>query len=382
MEETGDAAPPVRLGFGIRRAAWAALDHGLALALLASVAGFAAGASGFHAAKVPMAVLAVAVAIVAVGLRARQPLEMLFAVAVAVVAAPSPGLVVGAALVAVYSVGSRLGRRDTAIAALTLAVAFGVERVAWGLADDVLPPLLLALAAAAAVGLYIGVRRASAVERAQHERTQEALVAKRTVAEERVRIARELHDVVAHTLSLIVVQSEVLATRLDDDELRSSAGAVAELGRAAMGELHRTLALLRGEDDAAERGPQPALADLEQLAQQNRDAGLAIELTLAGPHRPLSAAVELSAYRIVQEALTNVRKHAAAARVAVHVRYGVDALEVSIEDDGSGSVTSAEDEGHGLRGMRERAAMLGGAVSAGPLDGGGYRVSAILPYAD
>src|SRR5436305_10027488 len=168
-----------------------------------------------------------------------------------------------------------------------------------------------------------GVRRASAAERAEHEREQELLVAERTAAEERMRIARELHDVVAHTLSLIVVQSEVLVTRADDDGLRAGAAAVAELGRAAMGELHRTLDLLRGEDEPAKRGPLPVLADLEQLVQQTRESGLAAELTGVGKARPLAAAVEVSAHRIVQEVRTSVRRHAAAARVEVRVRYGV-----------------------------------------------------------
>ncbi len=107
---------------------------------------------------------------------------------------------------------------------------------------------------------------------------------------------------------------------------------------------------------------------------------MAVELTVEGQKQLLAAGVELSAYRIVQEALTNVRRHAAARRVQVRVRYGVDALELSIQDDGAGVGVAGDGEGHGLRGMRERAAMLGGALSAGPLDGGGYRVSAILPY--
>jgi signal transduction histidine kinase len=284
--------------------------------------------------------------------------------------------------VAVYSAGARLGRRDTAIGALSVAVAFLVERAAWGFADDVLPPALLAVAAAAATGLYVGVRRASAVERERLERTQETLVAERTAADERVRIARELHDVVAHTLSLIVVQSEVLSTRVEDGEQRDAARAVAELGRAAMGELHRTLDLLRGGDEPAERGPQPSLADLDRLVEQTRAGGLVVELSVAGEVRPLPAGVEVSAFRIVQEALTNVRRHASASRVDVRVRFGMEALEVSVEDDGSGAAAAGDREGHGLRGMRERAAMLGGALSAGPLNGSGYRVSAILPYAE
>jgi signal transduction histidine kinase len=147
-----------------------------------------------------------------------------------------------------------------------------------------------------------------------------------------------------------------------------------------MGELHRTLDLLRGGDVPAERGPAPSLADLEQLVEQAREGGLTVELILAGQRRSLPAGVEVSAFRIVQEALTNVRRHAAASRVEVRVRYGSEALELSVEDDGAGAAAAADGEGHGLRGMRERAAMLGGALSVGPLDGGGYRVSAILPY--
>ncbi len=200
------------------------------------------------------------------------------------------------------------------------------------------------------------------------------------MTEGRVRIARELHDVVAHTLSLIIVQSEVMRTNLVDEAPRASASAIAELGRDAMAELHRTLELLRGVDEPAERAPRPMLSDLRQLAEQSRGAGLHVELGIEGALRPLPASFELCAYRIVQEALTNVRRHAGAARATVRLRFGADALEVSIENDGDGATAAATSAGHGLRGMRERAAMLGGAVTAGPREQGGYRVSAILPY--
>jgi signal transduction histidine kinase len=380
MQETaslGSPAAPAAPRFRMLR-----LDHGLALAVLAVAVGLAAGASGLHGAEWSAAAVAVVAALAGVAVRGRRPLETVFVVAAAVVAAPSPALVVGTALVTAYSVAARLGRRDAAVSGLAVAAAFLVERAVWDFADDVLPPVLLALAAAAAVGLYVGVRRASAAEREQLERAQETLVAERTAADERVRIARELHDVVAHTLSLIVVQSEVLGTRLEDEELRADAAAVAGLGRAAMGELHRTLDLLRGADEPAERGPRPTLADLEQLVEQTREGGLSVELAFLGPHKPLPASVEVSAFRIVQEALTNVRRHASASRVEVRVRYGREALEVSVDDDGTGADPDTGTEGHGLRGMRERAAMLGGALSVGPLDEGGYRVSAILPYAE
>jgi signal transduction histidine kinase len=374
----GEARAPAAVG--LERLREVRLDHGLVLAVLAAAVGFAAEASGLAGARLPLGVFAVGVSVGAVAVRGRWPVLVVFAVACAVVMAPSPGLVVGAALVGVYSVAARLGRRDVAIVGLSLAAAFLVERAAWGFAANVLPPLLLALAVAVASGLYVGVRRASAAERQQLEREQETLVAERTAADERVRIARELHDVVAHTLSLIVVQSEVLSARVEDEELRAAAAAIAELGRTAMGELHRTLDLLRGGDVPAERGPAPSLADLEQLVEQAREGGLTVELILAGQRRSLPAGVEVSAFRIVQEALTNVRRHAAASRVEVRVRYGSEALELSVEDDGAGAAAAADGEGHGLRGMRERAAMLGGALSVGPLDGGGYRVSAILPY--
>jgi signal transduction histidine kinase len=381
MAETeGVDVPRARVGAGLERYRNLRLDHGVALAILATAVAFGAAASGFEGAQWPLAVVAVIVSVAAVGVRRRWPLEMGFVVAAAVVVAPAPGLLVGPALVAVYSAGVRCGRRDTAIAGLSVGVSFLVERAAWGFADDVLPPLLLAVAVAAAVGLYVGVRRASVVEQERLEREQQMLVAARTAADERVRIARELHDVVAHTLSLIVVQSEVLSARAENEELRAGAAGVAELGRAAMGELHRTLDLLRGGEEPPEREPQPSLADVERLVEQARQGGLIIDLSVVGSARPLPAGVEVSAFRIVQEALTNVRRHAAASRVEVRVRYGSEALEVSIEDDGTGVGAGAE--GHGLRGMRERAVMLGGALVVGSLDEGGYRVSAILPYAE
>lgn len=383
MQETGSVGSArVPAGAAFARLGLVGLDHGLVLAVLTAAVGVAVAASGFGGAAWPLAVLAVVLAVAAVAVRRRWLLEAAFVVAVAMVVAPAPGLVVGAALVMLYSVGSRLGRRDTAIVALSLAAACLVERAAWGFADNVLPPLLLSLAVAAAIGLYVGVRRSSALERERLERAQETLVAERTAVDERVRIARELHDVVAHTLSLIVVQSEVLSTRVENEELREGAAAVADLGRAAMSELHRTLDLLRGGDEPAERGPQPSLGDLEEIVEQTRNGGLAAELIIDGKPRPLPAGAEVSAFRIVQEALTNVRRHAAASRVEVRLRYGTEALELSIEDNGTGAAASGDGEGHGLRGMRERAAMLGGAVSVGPLDGGGYRVSAILPYAE
>ncbi len=389
MRQIGTGRLPGRL----RRPGALQIEPGLALGLLWILAVLVVdNSSHAHVALIPAALhsttirwlvdgCAIAVAAAALALRDRQPLVALFAVVAAVVAAPAVLLLLGPALVALYTVAIRLGRRDMVIAAVGVVAAFALQRLAWGsTGDNSLPTVLIGTVASAGLGLYAGVRRESARERTAFEQRQEVLEAERTVAEERVRIARELHDVVAHTLSLIIVQSEVLRTNLADEERRESAGAIAELGRDAMAELHRTLELLRGGDELAERAPRPVLSDLQQLAEQSRGAGLDIELDVDGAVRPLPASFELCAYRIVQEALTNARRHADAGHVVVRLRFAVDALEVSIEDDGPGLTNTAPSAGHGLRGMRERAAMLGGEVSAGPGVQSGYRVSAILPY--
>jgi signal transduction histidine kinase len=369
------------------------VDPGLALGLIWIVGVLAVNHSSHtHVALIPEAAhsttarwLVLACAVVVAGsaltLRRRQPLVALFVVVAAVVAAPAALLLLGPALVALYTVALTLGRRDTAIAAVGVVAAFLLQRLAWGpTGENGLPTVLIGTAAAAGLGLYTGVRRESARERTAFEQQQQALVAERSVAEERVRIARELHDVVAHTLSLIIVQSEVLRTNIADEDGRANAGAIAELGRDAMAELHRTLELLRGGDELAERAPWPALSELQQLANQSLGGGLDVELGIEGAVCPLPASFELCVYRIVQEALTNVRRHADAAHATVRLRFGADSLEVSIEDDGAGATAAAKSAGHGLRGIRERAAMLGGAVSAGPCEQGGYRVRAILPY--
>jgi signal transduction histidine kinase len=367
------------------------VEPGLALGVLWIVAVLVVDSSAHpHVAVIPAALqstpdrwLAVAcatvVAVAALTLRHRQPLAALFTVIAAIVAAPAVLLLLGPALVALYTVAITRGGPGTAIAAVGVVASFVLQRAAWGLTgDNTLPTVLIGTVASAGLGLYAGVRHESARQRTAFEQRQETLEGERTVAEERVRIARELHDVVAHTLSLIIVQSEVMRTKLVDEEPRAGAGAIAELGRDAMAELHRTLELLRGEDDLAERVPQPALADLPQLAEQSRGGGLDVQLGIEGAVRTLPASLELCTYRIVQEALTNVRRHAGAGHATVRVCFGADALEVSIEDDGA--TVAAQSAGHGVRGMRERAAMLGGVVSAGSREQGGYRVSAILPY--
>lgn len=204
--------------------------------------------------------------------------------------------------------------------------------------------------------------------------------ARDAVMEERVRIARELHDMVAHSVTVMVIQAGVVRRRMeagldvDHDLLRS----IEASGREAVGELRRTLGLLRGEEgDAAQ--PPAGLDRLDELIAQVREAGLTVAVRREGVPATLPPAVDLSAYRIVQEALTNVLKHAGPARVAVTVAYRPDGLHLSVTDDGTG--VGPGTGGHGLIGMRERAMLFGGELAAGPRPGGGFAVRARLPGA-
>jgi signal transduction histidine kinase len=217
-------------------------------------------------------------------------------------------------------------------------------------------------------------------EKAEREREQRAQAAAR---EERARIARELHDVIAHSVSVMVVQAgaaeEVL--RQAPERALEPIRAVQETGRQALAEMARLLGILRRDGEELGLAPQPGLDHLETLVEQTRLAGLPVELRVEGTPRPVPLGADLSAYRIVQEALTNARKHAGDASAAVTVRYGPEALELEIVDDGRGS-GDGDGGGHGLVGMRERAALFGGELHAGPQPGGGYRVHARLPLAE
>jgi signal transduction histidine kinase len=224
-------------------------------------------------------------------------------------------------------------------------------------------------------------------ERAERLDRERELLADRAVAEERVRIAQELHDVVAHNVSLMVVRAQALGATVEEETVRSTTDAIAELGREAMTEMHRTLRLLRTEEPpAAELAPQPGLGMLERLLEQTRAAGLEIELTVEGRPRTLSQGVDLSAFRIIQEALTNVLKHAGQAHTHITLSYGPEDLRVTIVDSGEEGLPGSEhpaedwDEGHGLIGMRERATLFGGTLTATAGVRRGFTVSATLPY--
>jgi signal transduction histidine kinase len=217
--------------------------------------------------------------------------------------------------------------------------------------------------------------------RLEFERDQQAQIA---AAAERARIARELHDVVAHNVSVMVVQADGAAYAIEasPDQARAALGTIAATGREALAEMRRLLGVLRSQAETDVYVPQPGVDQLGELVEQVRTTGLKVELRVEGVPVELPQGVALTAYRIVQEALTNTRKHAGPdATATVGVGYGEDGLEMEISDDGRGAAAPGDGMGHGLVGMRERVAMLGGRLHTGPRAGGGWSVTAVLPYA-
>jgi signal transduction histidine kinase len=223
--------------------------------------------------------------------------------------------------------------------------------------------------------------RAARLERERDAQARVAAVA------ERARIARELHDVIAHNVSVMVVQADGASYALASDPARAREAltAISATGRQALAEMRRLLGVLRREGDGTNsvRAPQPGIGELGELLDQARGAGLPVSFTVEGDPRPLPGGVALAAYRIVQESLTNTRKHAGPVTSAsVLLRYSPDTVVLTISDDGWGDLGGAAlpgAPGHGLTGMRERVAIYGGSITAGPRPGGGFEVVATLP---
>jgi signal transduction histidine kinase len=219
-------------------------------------------------------------------------------------------------------------------------------------------------------------------ERLAQERLAREEAERRRGSEERLRIARDLHDSLGHHVSLINVQAGVALHLMDDDpeQARSALAAIKKSSGELLREMRATLGVLRGVDEGPPRAPVAGLARLGDLLAENRSAGLPVEFDVAGAQRELPPSVDQAAYRIVQESLTNARKHAGPARARVRLRYADDGLTVQVDDDGRGTAAAAEPSGgNGLPGMRERATALGGTLTAGPRTGGGFRVEAHLP---
>jgi signal transduction histidine kinase len=225
-------------------------------------------------------------------------------------------------------------------------------------------------------GLAIRLRR----ER-EHRLEQEKAQAEAAILEERGRIARELHDVIAHAIAVVVVQARGGRRMLDHDpaDSRRAFDAIERTGEQALGEMRRLLGLLRESGDELGRAPLPSLERIPELAEQMRASGLPVDVAVEGEPVELPPGVDLSAYRIVQEALTNALKHAGPARARVRIRYGPESLELEVVDDGGGRA-GANGTGNGLAGLRERASIVGGELAAGPRAEGGFAVRAALPY--
>ncbi|MDA0166578.1 histidine kinase [Solirubrobacter ginsenosidimutans] len=290
----------------------------------------------------------------------RHPIPILVAVLAVGIAVPAAIPWVFAALVPLYVLAERDLRHGVAAAAAILLVQL-VKM------DHPVEPISTVVFSAA----VIAVARYRVLQRAAAARERELLF-EAAAAEERLRIARELHDAVGHDVSLMVVQAEALAAVTGDER----ADAIAALGRRTMGEMHRTLKVLRDDADLA---PQPGLNDLGGVIEDARGAGVPITFTVEGAPRPLPGGLDASAYRIVQEAVTNVIRHAGGAAAAVTVHYGDDALELRVTDEG-GEPSDTNGGGHGLVGMRERVAAFNGTLQVGPRAGHGYEVRAELPY--
>ncbi|WP_345107897.1 sensor histidine kinase [Streptomyces drozdowiczii] len=338
----------------------------------------------------------VALAAVASGalvVRRRYPLAVLCVVTAATLATPHNvmRLTFYAFVIAVYSAAVYSPYRVATLAALPVSVALvgtSGNSVTPVVPNEYIALLILIPMAVAAVGLRTwklrsdeGRARLSVLER------QQAEALSRAVEHERARIARELHDVVTHNVSVMIIQAGAARTIMKSSPERAGEAllAVEAGGRAAMTELRHVMGLLTAtaEDGAANSGavvpaPQPGLDQLEVLVGRVREAGLPVELAVTGEPRPLPPGVELTAYRVVQEALTNTVKHASGASAAVTVAYGTRRLRVEVTDTGGGP-GAGSGSGRGLIGLRERLAVHDGTLATGGRAGGGYRVEALIP---
>ena len=326
--------------------------------------------------------------------RRRNPMGILFVTGLAItiyslLGYPETNGYLGV-FVAFYTVAAHEPRRRAMLAAAITAGGVFVSFAAYATFDSKwttsLTSAYLSYGLAWLIGDNLRVRRAytrqleNRAEDLEREREEKAAQA---VSEERSRIARELHDVVAHYVSVMVVQAAGARRIVDKDPAaaKSALEAVEAAGRTALTEMRRMLEVLRADDSGM--GPQPGLGEAERLIDYVREAGLPVELSIEGAACCLPAGMDLAAYRIVQEALTNTVKHGGKAAARVTLRYTTDTLEIEVTDDGRGAAASllsgADQGGHGLIGMKERVALFGGSLDAGPLLTGGYRVFARMP---
>jgi signal transduction histidine kinase len=341
------------------------LDESLGVRVAYAAAAVAVGAVAARRVWVPLLFLGllVAVTVVAVAVQALRDSEI-----------TAVGLFI---LLAVYNAAAHTSGRRAVIAG-GLAVALYVADLAVdseGIYVEGIVFYALLWGAPWVAGRAVRRRRLSD-RRAEQEKAR----AQAAILEERARIARELHDVVAHAISVIVLQARGGRRVLDAEpaDARDAFATIERTGRQALEEMRRLLGMLRASDEELALAPQPTLKELDRLVEQVRAAGLPVEVAIEGEPRELPPGVDLSAYRIVQEALTNALKHAGPARARVLLRYQANDLEVEIADDGPGT-GDGSGSGHGLIGMRERVSVYGGELQAGRRPEGGYALRARLP---
>jgi signal transduction histidine kinase len=290
-----------------------------------------------------------------------------------------------AVLVALYTVTARVSVATSVGTGAALGlVAVVAAIVRSGSLDDDIVDQLVALAAGwmLGVGVRLGRIRTALLESgAAHLVREQAVQTRLAVELERARIARELHDVVAHHVSIIVAQAGASGRVFDTrpEYARSALHSIETVGREALTEMRRLLSVLGPDEPEAVFAPQPGLGEVSALVAQMAQADVPVDLAVRGSPRRLPPGVELSAYRIVQESLTNTLKHAGPTRASVVLDYGTDVLELQITDDGRGRSAAEATSGHGLAGMRQRAVLLGGRLTTGPGPRGGFRVTAVLP---
>ncbi len=286
-----------------------------------------------------------------------------------------------ALLLAGYA-GVRGPRRTTAVVGAVAGTAVALL-VADSLDDPVFAPMVGAFAFGVVPVLFgdvVGSARREAADARESARRIEQLRDRdvgRAVAEERLRIARDMHDITGHHLSALALQAAGLSLTTAEPETKAALQRIHGIATAALGQTRRALGVLRADD--AERVPAPRLADVAGLLGPARESGLAVDLRVQGDPRELPDEVEVCAYRVLQESLTNVVRHAAASRVEVVLTHGPQELELRVTDDGRGAGVEPSPDGVGLEGMRERVGLLGGTLSAGPAPGGGWTVTARLP---
>jgi signal transduction histidine kinase len=377
------------------------MDVPLAVALATTLVGVRAlEAHGLQRAGWPGYVLTIVAALSVAG-RRRWPLAVFtvtLASSVVAIALASPtGAISLTVMVAVYTVAQTQQRRRAVLLAIVagtvLALARGLLQYrGWSDARTALEPALAL--AALFLGWAVSNRRAYVAEiaarAAQAERMRED-ESRRQVDVERLRIARELHDVLAHSIATINLQAGVAAHVLHDrpEHAAEALRTIKATSKQALREMRSILGVLREVDEVQPREPAPGLGQLERLIDATDQAGVPTQMTICGARRQLPATVDLAAYRIVQESLTNVLRHAGDASASVEISYNEDAMTINVDDDGCGNANgssastahASRELGHGILGMRERAHALGGELQAGPRPGGGFRVSARLPIA-